>query len=237
MAKAMDNALDEARQRVENIRARLPSSVSFADLGVQSQAPYLLLCIRAGLIWRTEELARCACDVLSKDDVAAGILLTRAVIESAALIWRLKETIENRHKYIPDELRDLLTKMWVGWKNDPENDPTLPKAINILTMVNHMNKQFPGVRDRYDEFSEFAHPNWGGVSGLFSATDREPGATKFGRGLRITPSAAKETAAAALRGFLELFEQVDDWISNALPKFIAELNGASDNATPEAAKN
>ena len=79
----MDTNLCEARQRVENIRAHLPSSISVAALGVRSKAPYLLLCTREALIWRTEELARCACDVLAKDDVAAGILLTRAVIESA----------------------------------------------------------------------------------------------------------------------------------------------------------
>jgi hypothetical protein len=233
----MDNDLDEARQRVENIRARLPCSISFADLGVHSQTPsYLLLCIRAALSWRTEELARCACDALGKDDVAAGILLTRAVIESAAFIWRLKDYLEDRHKYCPDDLRDIFEKMLLGWKNDPD----FPKSFNILTMVDHMNKQFPGVRDRYDELSEFAHPNWGGVFGLFSATDRETGTTKFGRGLRLTPSDAKETAAAALSGFLELFEQVDDWISNTLPEFIVELNGASeqepDNSTPKGSK-
>jgi hypothetical protein len=215
----MDNDLDEARRRVENIRACLPRTIRFADLGVQSQAPYLLLLIRAAMSWRTEELARCACDALAKDDVAAGILLTRAVIESAAFIWRLKELLEDRHKYSPDDLRDKFEKMLLGWKNDPD----FPKAFNILTMVDHMNKQFPDVRDRYDELSEFAHPNWSGVFGLFSSTDRETGTTKFGRGLRQTPSAAKKTAAAALRGFLELFEQVYNWISDTLPEFIAEL--------------
>jgi hypothetical protein len=105
MANAIDNDLDLARQRVEKLRARLPCLINFANLGVQSQAPYLLYCIRAALSWRTEELARCACDALAKDDVAAGILLTRAVIESAAFIWRLKELLEYRQKYSPDDLR------------------------------------------------------------------------------------------------------------------------------------
>jgi hypothetical protein len=41
MQKAMDNDLDEARQHVENIRARLPCSISFADLGVQSQPEFI----------------------------------------------------------------------------------------------------------------------------------------------------------------------------------------------------
>jgi hypothetical protein len=71
--------------------------------------------------------------------------------------------------------------------------------------------------------SEFAHPNWSGVFGLFSVIDPETYTTEFGRGLRKTPSDAKEIAATALRGYLELFEQVYNSISNSLPKFIEEL--------------
>jgi hypothetical protein len=215
----MNNDLDDAWRRVENIRVHLPSSISFADLGVQSKAPYLFLCIRAALAWRTEELARCACNALAKNNIASGILLTRAVIESAAFIWRLKEFLEERCKYTSDDLCNNLEKMFLGWKDDPD----FPKVYSILTALDHMNKQFPGVRERYNELSEFAHPNWSGVSGLFSVIDRETGTAKFGRGLRRTPAAAKKTAAAALRGYLELFEQVYKWISDTLPKFIAEL--------------
>lgn len=218
MEKTMD-PLDEARQRIENIRARLPCSISFAELGVRSKAPYLLLCVRESLLWRTEELARCACDVLSKDDIAAGILLTRAVLESAAVVWRLKEILEDRRTYNLADLDDKLQKMLLGWKSDPD----FPRAFNILTMIDHLDQQFHGVRGRYDELSEFAHPNWSGAFGLFSVTDCETYITQFGRGLRRTPSAAKEIAATALRAYIELFEQAYNSISDTLPEFIAEL--------------
>lgn len=213
----MDNALDDARRRVENIRALLPCSISFADLGVQSQAPYLLLCIRAALSWRTEELARCACDALVKNDVATGILLTRAVIENTAFIWRLKELLEERHKYSPDDLREKLEKMLLGWKSEPN----LPQAFNIMTIIGHLDQQFRGAKERYNELSEFAHPNWCGVFGLFSVMDDETHTTVFGRALQRLPS--KELAETALRGYLELFEQIYNWISDTLPEFIAEL--------------
>jgi hypothetical protein len=89
----MDNHLDEARRLVENLARDLPSSISAAALGVQQKAPYLLLWAREALSWRTEELARCACDLLARNDVAAGVLLTRGVIENAAFIWRLRELL------------------------------------------------------------------------------------------------------------------------------------------------
>jgi hypothetical protein len=98
-------------------------------------------------------------------------------------------------------------------------------------MIDHMDRQFPGVRARYDELSEFAHPNWSGVFGLFAIIDRQTCTARFGRGLgRTTPSAAKEIAVTSLRGYLELFEQVYDWISNTVTEFIEELKEKDHNA-------
>src|SRR5262249_6831390 len=97
----MNNHLNEARRLAKNIARDLPSSISAEALGVRQKAPYLFLWLRGALMWRTEELARCACDLLTKGDVAAGILLTRGVIESAAFLWRLKELLDDRHKYSP----------------------------------------------------------------------------------------------------------------------------------------
>jgi hypothetical protein len=176
------NDLDEARRRVEKVRERLPLSVSASALGVRSSAPYLLLCLRAALLWRTEELGRCACDVLARDDVAAGILLTRAVIESTAMMWRLKELLEDRAKLGPKELNNILDKMLYGWKKSASE---LPEALNVLTLIDRMDRQFLGIRERYDELSEFAHPNWCGAFGHFGATTNDDSetliASKFGR--------------------------------------------------------
>jgi hypothetical protein len=211
--------LDEARRRVDNFRAHLPSSISVADLGVRSKSPYHLLAAREAMSWRTEELARCACDMLERDDIAAGTLLTRAVAESAAFVWRLNELLEERQRYTADDLQEKFERMLLGWKSDPE----FPVAFNIQTMIDHMAKQIPEARTRYDQLSEFAHPNWSGVLGLFSVTDSTTYTTTFGRGLRRTPTAAKEQAAMTLCAFLELFEHAYNAISDELPNYLSEL--------------
>jgi hypothetical protein len=90
-------------------------------------------------------------------------------------------------------------------------------------MIGHMEKQIPGVQERYNQLSEFAHPNWSGVLGLYSVTDRSAYITTFGRGLRRTPSAAKEQAAMTLCAFLELFEHAYNSISDNLPGYLEEL--------------
>ena len=88
-----DDDLKEARTRTDALRTSLPQSVDAGSLGVRSKAPFLLLGVREALIWRTEELARSACDSLERTDLAAAAVLARATIESAALAWRLMELV------------------------------------------------------------------------------------------------------------------------------------------------
>jgi hypothetical protein len=172
--------LTDARLCADRLRASLPTSVSVAALGVKEKAPFNLLCTREALIWRTEELARNACDALERDDIAVAALLTRAVTESAALTWKLKDVLVARHKQTTKEFNETLMRLLVGsrvWEDAPQ-------AFQILTCIDRMEKHCPGVRAAYDNLSEFAHPNWRGVFGLFSRTDEPEFTTYFGRALR-----------------------------------------------------
>src|SRR5215472_13713570 len=107
----LDDEVKEARKRANVLRESLPQSVDAAALGVWSKAPFQLLCTREALIWRTEELARTACDALERDDLAASALLARATVESGALAWRMMEVLDDRQKLSTGELHDILMKM------------------------------------------------------------------------------------------------------------------------------
>lgn len=214
----MDDDLAEARKLSELLRQNLPTEISVVAMGVMEKAPYNLLSVRESLAWRTEELARGACDLLERDDLASGALLTRAVVESAAFIFRLKEILETRSKRTLGETNDTVFRMIVGWKGDPE----FPEAVNINTLVDRMEKKIPGARKSYDSLCEFAHPNWSGVSGLFSEIDRDKFVTKFGRGWDKRQH-AKQLAVNLLVGSLHIFCDSYNKISDELPKYLAEL--------------
>ena len=216
--------LAAARRHVELIGRHLPSSINAAGFSVRSKAPYLLLCAREALFWRTEELARCACDMLERDDLAAGIMLTRGVTESAAFVWRLNQLLEDRKKYCEADLLRRFDQMLLGSKNKNNDDPYFPKSINIITMIAHLDKQFPGIKDGYDQLSEFVHPNWSGVFGLFSMTDWRTHTTKFTR--NVKDMAAKEIASMLLAGSLDLFQRGYNSISDGLPEFVRELRAS-----------
>jgi hypothetical protein len=209
----------EARARADALRDSLPQSVDAAALGVMEKAPFQLLCTREALIWRTEELARTACDALERDDFTAAALLARATIESAALAWKLMEVLDDRRKLSPQELNDTLMRMLVGsrlWSDGPQ-------ALQILSCIDRMDKKVPGVRKSYDILSEIAHPNWRGVFGMYAETDEAKFTAHFGRGLRPAEG-AKGAIVNALLGALGLFNFAYNQISDAMPGFLAELN-------------
>ena len=214
----MTTDLDEIRKRTEILPQNFPTTLSVADTGVRSKTPYNLVSVRESLIWRTEELARGACDMLARDDLASGILLTRAVTESAAFIWRLKELLETRGTHAPKDLNEKVLEMIAGWKNDPD----FPKATNILTHIKHMDKTVSGIEARYLSLSEFAHPNWSGVAGLFSEIDKENYITRFGKGWSKNEG-TKEMATNLLIASLDLFTYAYNAISDNMPTYLSEL--------------
>lgn len=211
--------ISEARAFADRLGSSLPREVDVAALRVKSKTPYQLLCTREALIWRAEELARNACDALERSDFAAAALLTRGLTESAALIWKLMELLDSRKNYATKEMNDHLMKALTGWKLNPGE---LPEAYNVLTLVQRMDKTITGVLHSYGLLSEIAHPNWGGVFGLYSKTDREKYVTRFGRGLRNADGTARMITNALL-GSLSAFEYAYNKISDAMPAFLAEL--------------
>lgn len=210
--------LAEARRLAAGLSVSLPDKIEIAALRVRSKAPFQLISVREALIWRTEELARSACEALEKEDFTVAALLIRSIAESAAMTWYLLEILENRKGYTPAELNDKLMRLFAGSKSGWTDGP---EAVSVLTFVERLNRKLPGFQEAYSSLSEYAHPNWLGVSGLYSKIDRENFTVHYGRGLRTEP--AGHQLANALVGGLLTFEDGYNKIADAMPAFLAEL--------------
>jgi hypothetical protein len=79
----------------------------------------------------------------------------------------------------------------------------------------------PGFEAAYHLLSEYANPNWRGVSGLYSKIDSENFVVHYGRGLRA--ELAGDEMANALVGGLLTFQAGYNKIADAMPAFLAEL--------------
>lgn len=220
-AKKCEEALETARANLAKMEPFLPTKVSAGDLNVWATAPYKALVVRGGLLWRSQELGTDAIQAFADGRLATAIILTRAVIENVALHWRLSDLITQRKDTSGSDLSDTLSRMLVGWKNDKE----FPQAFNALTMVDRLDKIIPGVRDSYDQLSEVAHPNYGGVHGLYAENDEENFVTHLGPNVR---DATPRHAVLILAASLGLQFNADVQFSDALKEWIGELPSLDD---------
>ena len=209
----------EVRQSLANLAGSLPDSVDVAAIGVLDKAPYMAMAIREALIWRTEELGRGAYEMFQRGDLASAILLTRGVVECAALMARLAQVIYERESTTRAEFHETLSRMLLGSKSEQTD---LPQAFNVLTLLKHLDKRFGTVAKGYEHLSEFAHPNWGGVTHLFSRTDHEKFITYFGRFEEKT-GAPRAQALNALAASLAIFELDYNLFAKTMEAWLPEL--------------
>jgi hypothetical protein len=215
------NLLSEARARAKVLADSLPVVVDPASISLRAKIPFKALCFREGLIWRTEELARSACDAFDRGDDVAGITLARSVTECAAACWYLHRLIA-KHIDRPIDKAELNRKIEALLLGSKRDDDEMPEAVNVLTFLQQVDNTIPGVLRSYQNMSEYAHPNWGGTAIAYSRNDHEKILTHFGKRMRDNPDMHSHLGLKALNGSLIMFEYAYNKISDQMPAFIAQ---------------
>src|SRR5262245_21681741 len=159
--RTLTELLDEAKARVSLLTQSLPRVADPASVSITAKTPWKALVFRETLIWRTEELARVACDLYPTGQLAAALTLTRSCVEGVAACWYLSELLQK----VVDRrdvagLYDKLLRLIMGSKNGV----TDIVAINVLTFIDVVDGKAPGFRKAYDSLCEYAHPNWSGTA-------------------------------------------------------------------------
>jgi hypothetical protein len=209
--------LVEIQDRIGAFRAKLPTTVDGFAISRESKLPFKAILYREALLWRMTELSSSACDGLRKDLLAVGVLLTRGAVETAAAVWYLRGKLEavNDSGSLGNVDEDLMSLL-MGSRNNPE----LPKATNVLTFVDRVDKEVEGFRKQYDGLSEFAHPNWAGTTLLYSKPDPQIMGANLGANVRSS-EATKQIAVVNLSVALMIFERSYNRISEVLPDFVS----------------
>jgi hypothetical protein len=146
------------------------------------------------------------------------MLLTRAAVETAAALWYLSTKIKAALK--AEEIGDIdqyLMSLSLGSK--AENREGLPKAINVITFVNYVEKEVEGFRRHYDELSEYAHPNYLGTTGLYSRRHVENTTVSYGENPRAS-NAARTIGVINLSVALMMFEHTYNSLEKLMPDFV-----------------
>ena len=205
-----------AKLLAQAIALSLPKRVDASSLTLQSKLPFKALSVRETLIHRVSALASPAVALFEANNLLAGIVLTRAVFETVAVLFSLRREVDAflKHETI-ETLDDFLMACLVGsrWPD------AKTQARNVLTMIDHLDKQFQGYRATNDSLCEYAHPNWSGALGSFGTIDRQEHVLHLAQESRESVQIIGETSLAMS---LNLFQhEYDDMISslNALNSY------------------
>ena len=147
---------------------------------------------------RIVDLAEGAEAFFGEGRLVPGCTLTRSVVETVALqytVWKKlaahTETADFRGA------QSLLMLVVFGRRDKGVDWPN--KSVNVLTSIDHLDKQFPGFRSEYGRLSEYLHPGLAGGYGIYVRTEGAGLRSYFGQnpsGLEMGPWGRTELECA-----------------------------------------
>ncbi|MFZ3016959.1 MAG: hypothetical protein WA056_00720 [Gallionella sp.] len=201
------------------LRRKLVSNLN----GIENTASQRLL--RLFEVWRqvslrrTVDLAGGALSFFEQERLVPACTLTRSVVETAAVQYYIyKKLISYTEKPDVPSIHKLLMSAVFG-----RRDTEWPQqSIQVLTAIDHLDKQFPGFRSEYDRLCEYAHPNLGGGFGTYVRSEGNEMQSHFGDnpcGLAMGPWGKTELQIA-----LMVATEIDNQLCLFHPRFVAMVN-------------
>lgn len=212
----IESLLEKARLYVKALRMGLVSRTDPAQVSVIAKIPYKALEIREALLYRATDLADAACILFEKNNLVSAACISRAFQETLAVLFYVNREVKKAIKDKDVEhLDESLVKTLMGAKNNPD----MPDPINILTMIDKVDKEIPKFRAVYDNLSELSHPNWAGTIGIYTKINKEKVWTDFGRNIKIG-DATRNQGIISLHAGLELIVHIYDEFADFLPELV-----------------
>lgn len=175
--------MDKIAQQLADWRASHVTSIPVSgllarnDVAYKWRAPFRCWILREATFWRvTDLLTQSLALHQQRHGLGARILLRSSFETVGALIYlNLKMRAVTEGKLNFAAFSRVTSQLAAGSKNETEG----PVAINIVTMLDHGNKRYPGLRRIYDSLSESAHPNFEGMVWGYSKVEHAEHETNF----------------------------------------------------------
>ncbi len=202
----------------ENLSQRLvgslPSTVDPAAISVTAKIPFKVVSLREALLHRAAELAGVACDLFRRNRVVSAFLITRGLLETAAVLCDLRDRVVGAiDTSMLSELDDFLMRALMGSR---ETNAKI-QALNVMTIVDRVAKKTTFYRNSYDTLSEFAHPNWSGVLASYSKHDAKNLLVNLGADVaKMSPRIGLPILIGVLEAFIFCYKD----LGLRLPDFI-----------------
>jgi len=180
-----------------------------------AKTPFKAFLIREALYYRMTDLSGAAIDLYKQNKIVPAIIIIRAAYETAALCFYVYKNLNQAiEKHDSIEMDIFLMNASFGGRHDEVRY----KAFNILTVINHLDKQFPGLSSMYALLCEFAHPNWMGCEGAYATLNAEEHYYEFS--LKNKNIKQEVVGLNELSIALVVFEHYYNKMGNILPEVI-----------------
>ncbi len=176
-----DNGLTwtELEEKLRHLNDHLPKIISRNNVSDTSKTALKAYLIHASLLYRYHDLAKNSASLSKEGAIIPALILARAAFETAALLFythtKIDTVVKNRDI---SEIDDILMRIMLGEKQQQITGDTDISAINILTVVDLLDKEMKkigvqGIRGLYDSLCEFAHPNFCGALGSYAEAAKD----------------------------------------------------------------
>ena len=165
----------DLNQLLRELQENPPSEIDLDSMGGYESVVAKFMLARAGLLHRAFELAISADNSIENKQIVSSSLLIRALFETVSVFGYIyyKILAFNENKNLK-EFDTIIANILYG-SRDKSTDYV---SINILTMIDTIDKEYPTYRSTYDRLSEYSHPNFIGASLLYG-TPQSDGIVTF----------------------------------------------------------
>lgn len=216
---SVDEYKAEIARYVDAFARSLPAQID-APGNSRVKLPRIATWSRETLLWRFTGLAQDALEKLNQKRLASTMLLTRAAVETVAALWYLDTKI-GRALASGEiaELDEKLKRLMFGQKDPSAQADGLPAAIDVVTFLEHVEKEIPGYTDQYAALCEYSHPNYAGAAGLYSHPHKDTGMIDLASNIRGLQT-HDMICAANLSGAVIMFHHSYTAIGDALAALV-----------------
>jgi hypothetical protein len=154
----------DLNQLLRELQVNPPKEIDVDSMGGYDSVVSKFMLARAGLLHRALELAISADNSIENKQIVSSSLLIRALFETVSVFGYIYYKIVefNKNKKL-EEFDIIITNILYGSKDGSTNYV----SINILTMIDKIDKEYPTYRSIYNRLSEYSHPNFTGTSLIY----------------------------------------------------------------------
>jgi hypothetical protein len=165
------------RERIEQLKGYRTSSFPAIEKKPGAKLVRMAAVWKSALAYRLVDIADAAVDLIESGRLVPGCILARSVLETVAGVHMLGKRISATREVEQFEgLIDFLMKASFGSRDDSSKF----KALNVLTMLDHLDKKYEITQQQYEHLSEYTHPNLKGGLMAYSDIDLKDLRTQFG---------------------------------------------------------